>query len=32
MCNREIHIQFLNMDQSYCLFCDKYLKIPNIES
>ena len=27
MCNREIHIQFLKMDQSYCLYCDKYLKI-----
>ena len=27
MCNRDIHIQFLKMDQSYCLYCDKYLKI-----
>ena len=28
MCNRHIHIQFLKMDQSYCLYCDKYLKLP----
>ena len=27
MCNRDIHIRFLKMDQSYCLYCDKYLKI-----
>ena len=27
MCNCDIHIQFLKMDQSYCLFCDKYLKV-----
>ena len=27
MCNRDIHIQFLKMNQSYCLYCDKYLKI-----
>ena len=26
MCNRDIHIQLLKMDQSYCLYCDKYLK------
>ena len=26
MCNRDIHIQFLKMDVSYCLYCDKYLK------
>ena len=26
MCNRDIHIQFLKMNQSYCLYCDKYLK------
>ena len=28
MCNRDIHIQFLKMNQSYCLYCDKYLKVP----
>ena len=28
MCNREIHIQFIKMNQSYCLYCDKYLKQP----
>ena len=28
MCNREIHIQFLKINQSYCLYCDKYLKNP----
>ena len=28
MCNRDIHIQFLKMDQSYCLYYDKYLKVP----
>ena len=28
MCNRDIHIQFLKMHQSYCLYCDKYLKVP----
>ena len=27
MCNRDIHIQFLKMDQSYCMYCNKYLKI-----
>ena len=27
MCNRDIHIQFLKMDQSYCLYCDKYIKV-----
>ena len=27
MCNRDIHNQFLKMDQSYCLYCDKYLKL-----
>ena len=27
MCNRDIHIQLLKMDQSYCLYCDKYLKV-----
>ena len=27
MCNFDIHIQFLKMDQSYCLYCDKYLKL-----
>ena len=26
MCNRYIHIQFLKMDQSYCMYCNKYLK------
>ena len=26
MCSRDIHIQFLKMDESYCLFCNKYLK------
>ena len=28
MCNRNIHIQFFKMKQSYCLYCDKYLKNP----
>ena len=27
MCNRDIHIQFLKMEQSYCLYCGKYLKL-----
>ena len=27
MCNRDIHIQFLKFNQSYCLYCDKYLKV-----
>ena len=27
MCNRDIHIQFLKMNQSYCMYCNKYLKI-----
>ena len=27
MCNRDIHKQFLKMDQSYCLYCNKYLKV-----
>ena len=26
MCNREIHNKFIKMNQSYCLYCDKYLK------
>ena len=28
MCNREIHIRFIKMNQSYCLYCDRYLKQP----
>ena len=27
MCNRDIHIQFLKLGQSYCLYYDKYLKV-----
>ena len=27
MCNRDIHIQFLKFGESYCLYCDKYLKV-----
>ena len=27
MCNRDIHVQFLKLNQSYCLYCDKYLKV-----
>ena len=27
MCNRDIHIQFIKFDQSYCLYCNKYLKL-----
>ena len=25
-CNRDIHIQFLKLNVSYCLYCDKYFK------
>ena len=27
MCDNKIHIQFLKLGQSYCLYCDKYLKV-----
>ena len=28
MCNQDFHHYFIKIDQSYCLYCDKFLSHP----